>query len=44
MKGKEVRKEKKKEKADPKAIKVKSSYQKENGSKQDYSVNPSPKK
>lgn len=39
MKGKETRKEKKKEKSDGKGIKVKSDYQKANASKQDLTIN-----
>ncbi|MEG1685507.1 MAG: hypothetical protein RR319_06150 [Bacteroides sp.] len=43
MKGKVVKKEKKKEKAEPTAAKALSEYQLEKGSKQSKSVNPSAK-
>lgn len=44
MKGKETRKEKKKEKSDNKGIKAKSDYQNEKASKQDMTINVKPKK
>lgn len=43
MKGKEIRKEKKKDK-DGRSVKVKSDYQNEKASKQDLTINPKPKK
>ncbi|MEG0891506.1 MAG: hypothetical protein RSF01_06465 [Bacteroidales bacterium] len=44
MKGKEVRKEKKKAKSDNKTNKVKSDYQQENSSKRDSITSKLPKK
>lgn len=44
MKGKEIRKEKKKDKDSGKGVKVKSDYQNEKNSKQDFTINPKPKK
>lgn len=44
MKGKEIRKEKKKDKDDGRSAKVKSDYQNEKASKQDLTINPKPKK
>lgn len=44
MKGKEIRKEKKKDKDGGRNVKVKSDYQNEKSSKQDFTINPKQKK
>lgn len=44
MKGKETKKEKKKEKNDGQSVKIKSNYQNEKTSKQELAINIKPKK